>query len=123
MPVSSSSTSRTPSGGLFTRSRISLATRANVRGGKFSLLELPAQATALDPGPLIERDDDRREGLADDDPDRLPVREEEVPMEEPRERAEAPVLLEKREPVVEPRATDDWPIEAEEKDEEFDMMY
>ena len=40
-PVSLSTTSRTPSGGLLKRSRTSLATRARVRGGKFSTLILP----------------------------------------------------------------------------------
>ena len=66
MPVSSSSTNRTPSGGPFTRSRTSRATLANVRGGKFSELPTPP-APPADP----ERDraeDDRRDGLADDPP-------------------------------------------------------
>jgi hypothetical protein len=36
IPLSSSTTNRTPSGGLFTKSLTSLATRANVLGGKFS---------------------------------------------------------------------------------------
>lgn len=41
IPVSLSNTNRTPSGGLLTKSRTSRATRANVRGGKFSELLLP----------------------------------------------------------------------------------
>ena len=38
-PVSSSMTSRTPSGGFLCKSRTSRAKRASVRGGKFSPLE------------------------------------------------------------------------------------
>ena len=48
MPVSPSSTNRTPSGGEFTKSRTSRATRANVRGGKFSD-ELPMKLLLLPP--------------------------------------------------------------------------
>jgi len=71
MPVSSSKTNRTPSGALLTKSLTSLATLANVLGGKFS--ELPVLECVIPPLPLdvndevvllpleMERDDDRRE--------------------------------------------------------------
>ena len=72
MPVSSSSTSRTPSGGLLTRSRTSRATLASVRGGRFSVVccrHLPAPAD--DDRPAAARSDglapERRDGA---DPDR-----------------------------------------------------
>ena len=46
-PVSSSTTSLMPSGGFLIRSRTSLDTRANVRGGKFSMETLPDELLLL----------------------------------------------------------------------------
>mmetsp|Transcript_5790 Transcript_5790/g.10451 ORF Transcript_5790/g.10451 Transcript_5790/m.10451 type:complete len:125 (-) Transcript_5790:191-565(-) len=106
MPVSSSNTNRTPSGGLLTKSRTSRATRANVRGGKFS--ELPVlllEAPVVDPDadPERDRDDERSDegfdSIDDDDPrleePRLMPREREeeaaLPLDEKREGA-APVV-------------------------------
>jgi hypothetical protein len=68
IPVSPSSTNLTPSGGLLTKSRTSLATRAKVRGGKFS--ELPLLPYAADRAAVEIREVGRREevgvdGLAD----------------------------------------------------------
>eukprot|EP00804_Cyclotella_cryptica_P007882 CCRYP_001450-RB/>CCRYP_001450-RB protein AED:0.47 eAED:0.89 QI:0/0/0.33/1/0/0/3/37/115 len=56
MPVSTSKTNLTPSGGLFTKSLTSLATRANVLGGKFS--EFPVMLATY---PDEEADEGRRE--------------------------------------------------------------
>ena len=59
IPVSPSSTNLTPSGGLLTTSRTSLATRANVRGGKFS--ELPLLPYDADRAAVGIREVGRRE--------------------------------------------------------------
>jgi len=75
MPVSRSSTSRTPSGGFSSNPFTSLATLARVRGGKFSLEELDEdfdrarddliRLLLLLPPPLLADADAR----ADDDDD------------------------------------------------------
>jgi len=91
---------------------MSLATRASVRGGKFSELPVPdPPIAAADPGPA-ERDrvEDRREGFRSEsalerEPEREEEREEDVPpMAEPRlvtrESDEEEAALEKSEPVA-----------------------
>jgi hypothetical protein len=65
IPLSSSTTNRTPSGGLFTKSLTSLATRANVLGGKFSPhpptltpIIIPAEVEDRD---RVEEEDEKRD--------------------------------------------------------------
>lgn len=107
IPVSPSNTSRTPSGGPFTKSLTSRATLASVLGGKFS--ELPVDEEPATPTPDVdpERDrvDDNKEGF--DDPD---IRDEDTSEDD----VAPPRLLEPRPeeyreplPVVEDIATDD----------------
>ena len=102
MPVSSSNTSRTPSGGHLTRSLTSLATRASVLGGKFSELPAPRPPPMDPPEPETDRaEDERRDGFRSCmDPD---SEEPMLPTLAPREMSdeEAVVLLvEKSEPAV-----------------------